>query len=139
MYNDCYTGDLKQKKQETQNQVSDLQTQLNSLMTKISDLENDLIETGEEISQTEEDLKTAQEEQEQQYAAMKLRIKYMYEAGDQSAVESLVDSEDFSDMVNKAEYVRRRNRNCYSREGTDIRRYFQCTDAGRIFPAGTFL
>ena len=71
-------SDLKQKKQETQNQVSDLQTQLNSLMTKISDLENDLIETGEEISQTEEDLKTAQEEQEQQYAAMKLRIKYMY-------------------------------------------------------------
>ena len=74
-------SDLKQKKQETQNQVSDLQTQLNSLMTKISDLENDLIETGEEISQTEEDLKTAQEEQEQQYAAMKLRIKYMYEEG----------------------------------------------------------
>ena len=62
-------SDLKQKKQETQNQVSNLQTQLNSLMTKISDLENDLIETGEEISQTEEDLKTAQEEQEQQYAA----------------------------------------------------------------------
>ena len=29
----------------------------------------------------------------------------MYEAGDQSAVESLVGSEDFSDMVNKAEYV----------------------------------
>ena len=105
-------SDLKQKKQETQNQVSDLQTQLNSLMTKISDLENDLIETGEEISQTEEDLKTAQEEQEQQYAAMKLRIKYMYE---------------------------RRNRNCHSGEGSDIRRYFQCTDTGRIFPAGTFL
>ena len=38
-------SDLKQKKQETQNQVSNLQTQLNSLMTKISDLENDLIET----------------------------------------------------------------------------------------------
>ena len=36
---------------------------------------------------------------------MKVRIKYMYEAGDQSAVESLVGSEDFSDMVNKAEYV----------------------------------
>ena len=39
-------SDLQQKKQETQNQVSNLQTQLNSLMTKISDLENDLIETG---------------------------------------------------------------------------------------------
>ena len=41
-------SDLKQKKQETQNQVSNLQTQLNSLMTKISDLENDLIERAED-------------------------------------------------------------------------------------------
>lgn len=98
-------SDLKQKKQETQNQVSDLQTQLNSLMTKISDLENDLIETGEEISQTEEDLKTAQEEQEQQYAAMKLRIKYMYEEGTGTAtVEKVLTSGDISSVLTQAEY-----------------------------------
>lgn len=98
-------SDLKQKKQETRNQVSDLQTQLNSLMTKISDLENDLIETGEEISQTEEDLKTAQEEQEQQYAAMKLRIKYMYEEGTGTAtVEKVLTSGDISSVLTQAEY-----------------------------------
>ena len=98
-------SDLKQKKQETQNQVSDLQTQLNSLVTKISDLENDLIETGEEISQTEEDLKTAQEEQEQQYAAMKLRIKYMYEEGTGTAtVEKVLTSGDISSVLTQAEY-----------------------------------
>lgn len=98
-------SDLKQKKQETQNQVSDLQTQLNSLMTKVSDLENDLIETGEEISQTEEDLKTAQEEQEQQYAAMKLRIKYMYEEGTGTAtVEKVLTSGDISSVLTQAEY-----------------------------------
>ena len=98
-------SDLKQKKQETQNQVSNLQTQLNSLMTKISDLENDLIETGEEISQTEEDLKTAQEEQEQQYAAMKLRIKYMYEEGTGTAtVEKVLTSGDISSVLTQAEY-----------------------------------
>lgn len=36
---------------------------------------------------------------------MKLRIKYMYEAGDATALESLVSSEDFSDLLSKAEYV----------------------------------
>ena len=51
------------------------------------------------------DAKEAEAEEQKQYADMKVRIKYMYEAGDQSAVESLVGSEDFSDMVNKAEYV----------------------------------
>lgn len=78
-------SDLKKQKKDTEEQVNSLQTQLNSLMTKISELENDLITTGEEISQTEEDLKAAQEEQEQQYQAMKRRIKYMYEAGTGSA------------------------------------------------------
>ena len=74
-------------------------------MTKISDLENDLIETGEEISQTEEDLKTAQEEQEQQYAAMKLRIKYMYEEGTGTAtVEKVLTSGDISSVLTQAEY-----------------------------------
>ena len=86
-------SDLKKQKKDTEEQVNSLQTQLNSLMTKISELENDLITTGEEISQTEEDLKAAQEEQEQQYQAMKRRIKYMYEAGTGSAtVEKVLSS-----------------------------------------------
>ena len=36
---------------------------------------------------------------------MKLRIKYMYEEGSSMAIESLVSAEDFTDLVNKAEYV----------------------------------
>lgn len=85
--------------------MNSLQTQLNSLMTKISELENDLITTGEEISQTEEDLKAAQEEQEQQYQAMKRRIKYMYEAGTGSAtVEKVLSSGNTTSALKQAEY-----------------------------------
>ena len=36
---------------------------------------------------------------------MKLRIKYMYEQGDASVIETLVQAKDFTDLVNKAEYV----------------------------------
>ena len=98
-------SDLKKQKKDTEGQVNSLQTQLNSLMTKISELENDLITTGEEISQTEEDLKAAQEEQEQQYQAMKRRIKYMYEAGTGSAtVEKVLSSGNTTSALKQAEY-----------------------------------
>ena len=40
-----------------------------------------------------------------QYDDMKLRIKYMYEAGNDSAFETLVTSDDFTDLLSKAEYV----------------------------------
>ena len=98
-------SDLKKQKKDTEEQVNSLQTQLKSLMTKISELENDLITTGEEISQTEEDLKAAQEEQEQQYQAMKRRIKYMYEAGTGSAtVEKVLSSGNTTSALKQAEY-----------------------------------
>lgn len=68
-------------------------------------MEADLTTKGEEIIQAQADLEQAQEDEKTQYAAMKLRIKYMYEAGDATALESLVSSEDFSDLLSKAEYV----------------------------------
>ena len=98
-------SDLKEQKQEVQNQVNSLQSQLNTLMSKISELEDELITTGEEIAQTEEDLKEAEAEEEAQYEAMKLRIKYMYEEGSGTAtVEKVVTSGDISSMLTQAEY-----------------------------------
>lgn len=64
-----------------------------------------MTEKGEQIIQTTADLEEAEETEKQQYEDMKLRIKYMYEQGDGSAVEALISSKDFSDLVNKAEYV----------------------------------
>ena len=41
----------------------------------------------------------------EQYEAMKLRIKYMYEQGNDSYVELLLTSGSMSDMLNKVEYI----------------------------------
>ena len=98
-------SDLKEQKAEAQSEMNSLQSQLNTLMNKMSDLENELIQTGEEIAKTEEDLKAAEEDQEQQYEAMKLRIKYMYEEGSGSAaLEKVLTSGDMSSMLSQAEY-----------------------------------
>ena len=97
--------DLHKSKASAQSEVNSLQSQLQSIVSKITQLEADLTTKGEEIIQAQADLEQAQEDEKTQYAAMKLRIKYMYEAGDATALESLVSSEDFSDLLSKAEYV----------------------------------
>ena len=97
--------DLKENKAAKESEVSSLQEQLTDIMSKLGDLEESLIEKGEEITKAEEDLKEAQEKEQEQYEAMKKRIKFMYEEGDTTALETLVTAENFSDLVNKAEYV----------------------------------
>ena len=97
--------DLKKEKAAKQNEVSSLQSQLTTLMGKVNTLESELIQTGEDITKAQSDLVVAQKKEKEQYAAMKKRIKYMYEAGNDSAFETLVTSDDFTDLLSKAEYV----------------------------------
>ena len=54
---------------------------------------------------TLEDLEEAAAKQTEQYESMKLRIKYMYEEGNSSLLETLFSSTSFTDLLNKAEYV----------------------------------
>lgn len=101
--------------------MDSFQEQLTATLEKLDQLETDLIAKGEEITQAEEDLKKAQEKEEQQYEDMKLRIKYMYEQGDTSVIEALVSAEDFSDLVNNAEYVQ----NVYSYDREKLNEYVE--------------
>ena len=108
------TESIEQEKAAAQSEEASLKSQLTEVVTQINQIEEDLTEKGEQIIQTTADLAEAEETEKQQYEDMKLRIKYMYEQGNGSAVEALVTSEDFSDLVNKAEYVQ--NVHDYDRE-----------------------
>ena len=99
-------ADLKKQKSAAEQQVSSLQSQLTDLMAKINQLENDMVAKGEEITQAEADLKAAQEKEDQQQEDMKLRIKYMYEEGDGSALERILSSGSIAEMLNQADYIK---------------------------------
>lgn len=99
--------DLEGKKATAQSEMDSLEAQLTSIIKKINSLEEELIQTGEDIAAATEDLKQAEELEKEQYEAMKLRIRYMYEQGDTSAVEALLSAKDFSELINKAEYVQK--------------------------------
>ena len=105
---------IENKKAEAESEAASLKSQLAEVVTQINEIEEDLTEKGEQIIQTTADLEEAEATEKKQYEDMKLRIKFMYEQGDGSAVEALVTSEDFSDLVNKAEYVQ--NVHDYDRE-----------------------
>lgn len=99
------TDELEQQKAEAENEVQDLQAELTELLNKVAEMEEQLIATGEKIMQTQQDLEEAQAKAEEQYDDMKIRIKYMYEDGDSDLWEALLTAEDFSDFLNKAEYI----------------------------------
>lgn len=113
--------DLKADKKAAEEEVNSLQGQLTDLLNKLGQLEEDLIAKGEEITKAEEDLKKAEELEKKQYEDMKLRIQFMYEEGNTSAVEAIVTSENFGDLVNKAEYVQ----NVHDYDRDQLREYVE--------------
>ena len=61
--------------------------------------------TEQEIGEAEAALEAAKERERGQYESMKLRIKYMYEAGETTFLDLILQSENLGQMLNRAEYV----------------------------------
>lgn len=92
--------------------TSGLETELNDLNQELSDLTDELESTSAQIedmsAQIETaklDLASAELNVENQYEAMKDRIKFMYEGGSSSLLHVLLSSESMSDFLNNAEYI----------------------------------
>lgn len=97
--------DMQADKAQAEDEASSLQEQLTQTLNKIDTLEADLADKEEEVEQAGLDLEKAAANQAEQYEAMKLRIKYMYEEGDSSFLETILSATSFSDLINKAEYI----------------------------------
>lgn len=97
--------ELEQSKSDLNAYVTQLDTQLNSIQAKIDEYTNLIAEKEREIEITTEELNAAIARQEEQYAAMKTRIKFMYEQGDALYMELIFSATSLSDTLNKADYV----------------------------------
>lgn len=107
-------NDMEATKAQTQGEVDALQKELTANLEKITKLEEEIAQKGEEISRASEDLEEAINEQNRQYDAMKLRIKYMYEEGDADLFEVFLTADSLSDFINQVEYVQ--NVHSYDRQ-----------------------
>ncbi|MBQ7942886.1 MAG: C40 family peptidase [Lachnospiraceae bacterium] len=75
------------------------------LMASIALIEEDIETKQSEIAQAELDLTAAQVQEQEQYEAMKLRIQYMYEKGETSYLELLMQASSFQSALNNADYI----------------------------------
>ena len=95
--------------QGQQNDLADYVEQMDAALldieSNIIDL-NDRIEIKEqEIEDVKIELAQAQQLAQEQYEAMKVRIKFMYEEGNSYYLELLFSANGFADMLNKADYI----------------------------------
>lgn len=98
-------NDLSGEKDDVDAQISDLTGQIAEIMASVSLLEDEIADTEVQIEQAQKDYDEAKANEEAQYHAMKKRIQYLYEKGETSYLELLMEAKSWSDMLNKAEYV----------------------------------
>lgn len=85
--------------------VKKLDASLETLSDELSQLGADIEAKEEQIEFTKIQLQEAELVEAEQYESMKLRIKYLYEKGDSSYVDLLMQAKSLSELLNKAEYI----------------------------------
>lgn len=97
--------ELERSKNDLTAYVTQLDSELSSIQEKIEQYNTRITEKEAQIVETTEELNEAIKQQEDQYEAMKKRIRFMYEKGDTFYLEMLFSSAGFADMMNKADYI----------------------------------
>ena len=98
-------AELEKSKSDLAAYVTQLDNELSGIQAKIEQYNTLITEKEQQIADTTDELNEAIRQQEEQYEAMKKRIKFMYERGDTFYLEMLLSASGLSDMVNKADYI----------------------------------
>ena len=97
--------EIEAEQSELGEQIDEANDQLVGLLADISLIEDDIDSKESEIEVTQAAYDEAKAQEEQLYTEMCARIKYMYEKGENTYVEILMNATSFSDFTTKAEYV----------------------------------
>ena len=98
-------AEKKKTEQELKN-LDGLKSDTTAYVKKLdSKLGDDIDAKEKQIDTTKQELSEAKETEKSQYESMKLRIKYMYEKGDSTYVDLLMESGSLSELLSKAEYI----------------------------------
>ena len=96
---------LEQEKANLENEIAELDQELVSILTEINSLEAQISECETEIEELSYELQMAQEAEQRQYENMKLRMKYMYEHGNDSLLTIFLESGSIGDFISRVEYA----------------------------------
>ncbi len=96
---------LKEEQNTLKGELSNLNNQLSNVSDNLSDLEQQISTKELEIEVTQQALDEAIQIEEDQYAAMKKRIQFMYESRDFLLLEMLLQMDDFGEFLNYHDYI----------------------------------
>ncbi len=95
------SGDM----ESVESEIEEVDEELVATIAAVEMVKDEITKKEAEIEVTTAEYEEAQRIEEEQYEAMKLRIKFLYEKGDFTYIQMLMEAKNFSDLVNKAEYV----------------------------------
>ena len=96
---------LKAEYKDIEAYIADMDQKQNEIMIEIQNLEDELVELNAELEVTNEQLAEATKVADQQYENMTRRFQYLYEHGNMSELEMLLDARNISDVLNYDEYT----------------------------------
>ena len=96
---------LQSRKADTAGYVKALDESMAALTNEVNELNASIAQKQLDIQFTEGQLAEATQTESNQYASMRLRIRFMYEKGDTSFIDMILNAKSWSDLLNKAEYI----------------------------------
>ena len=96
---------LNKLKDDAKAYITELDKNLTALSDEITEIAENISGKESEIAATQTALEQAKAVESEQYASMKLRIRYMYEKGDTSFIDMILNAKNWSYLLNKAEYI----------------------------------
>lgn len=100
---------LKKNKTDTESYIAELDSKIQVYLKQLEEVTAQIQQTDAEITLTKEQLAQAEADKEVQYAALKARIKAIYESGEDSALTLLLGESDLKSFLNDAEYMKKVN------------------------------
>lgn len=97
--------ELRNKQSELNASYGELNEKLSASGEKLSSIEDAVNAKQSQIDATNIQVADMQAEIDQQYAAMKLRIQFMYENNNATILSTLLSAESLSDLLSKSEYI----------------------------------
>ncbi len=94
-------GDVQDDLSDGLKEVQKIDDQINTYQDQIDDLNDELDDLQDQIKEQEEELKKAEEKYQEQDDSMQKRLVVMYEAGQTSYLDVLLNSESVSDFISR--------------------------------------
>ena len=98
-------AEYSREKESIEAYISELDLRLNDIMLTIFELKEKISATEDDLKTAVEDLTAAEKQRDEQYATMKARVKYIYENGETTYLDVILNAGSIADILNQLEYV----------------------------------